>query len=59
MHTKSVAFSLDRQGVTGKGLLACIQAYFSEHGLEPLRFAIVKATREKVSVEAIVLERGK
>ncbi len=59
MHTKSMGFSLGRQGVPGRDLLEHIRGYFRERGLEPLRFAIVKASREKVFVEAIVLERGK
>ena len=57
MHTKNVSFALDKKGVEGKGLLGLIQNYFKEHGLEALRFAIVKANREKIFVEAIVMER--
>ena len=59
MHTRSVSFALDRRGVPGAGLLEHVQDHFRGLGLEPLRFAIVKAGRAKVFVEAIVLERGK
>ncbi len=59
MHTKNIRFELDRKGVPGKGLLGLAQAHFRERGLEPLRFAIVKAGRAKAVVEAIVLERGR
>lgn len=58
MHTRNLSFSLNRKGVPGRDLLERIQGYFRERRLEPLRFAIVKASRDKVFVEAIVLERG-
>ncbi len=59
MHTKNLRFALDRKGIPGKGLLGLVQGYFRERSLEPLRFAIVKADRAKVFVEAIVLGRGR
>lgn len=59
MHTRNIRFEINTRKVPGREILGIIQGYFREHELEPLRFAIVKATRGKAWVEAIVLERGK
>lgn len=58
MHTRNISFALDRKNIQSKKLLEHIQDYFRDNKLEALRFAVVKANRQKVFVEAIVMERG-
>lgn len=58
MHTRNISFELEKKGVKGKELLDLILDYFRERKMQALRFAIVKAGRSKIFVEAIIMERG-
>ena len=58
MHTESIRFEIPTKGVRGRELLGIIEDYFDERKIEPLRFAIVKATHDKAWVEAVAMAGG-